>query len=151
MTNTEQTDVYLQKLALREIKPTALRLLILKAMMAHREAFSLQSLEDDLNTVDKSTIYRTITLFLTHHLIHAIDDGSGSLKYAVCSNSCHCGEEDADTNDLHAHFYCEQCHRTFCLKSVHVPIATLPGDFEVHGINYVLKGSCSECKAKGRH
>lgn len=148
---TGQTDVYLHKLALRDIKPTALRLLILKAMMARQDAFSLQSLEDDLDTVDKSTIYRTIMLFLTHHLIHAIDDGSGSLKYAVCANNCHCGEEDAATDDMHAHFYCERCHRTFCLKSIHVPVTTLTGDFEVHSINYVLKGLCSECKAKERH
>ena len=83
-------DLYLKKLEQREIKPTAIRLLILKTMMQHKEAFSLLDLENDLDTVDKSTIYRTITLFLTHHLIHAIDDGSGSLKYAVCSNDCNC-------------------------------------------------------------
>lgn len=77
-------------------------------MMQHKEAFSLLDLENDLDTVDKSTIYRTITLFLTHHLIHAIDDGSGSLKYAVCSNDCNC-----EVDDLHTHFYCEKCHRTF--------------------------------------
>ena len=152
METTPTTNVYLHKLSLRNIKPTALRLLILKAMMAHTDAFSLQSLEDDLDTVDKSTIYRTITLFLTHHLIHAIDDGTGSMKYAVCANSCHCGEEGGlHTDDLHAHFYCESCHRTFCLNSIHVPVATLSGDFEVHSINYVLKGLCSECKAKWRH
>ncbi|MDD7343615.1 MAG: transcriptional repressor [Bacteroidales bacterium] len=141
-------DEFLHKLQLRGIKPTAMRLLILRAMTAHREAFSLQSLEDDLDTVDKSTIYRTITLFLTHHLIHAIDDGTGSLKYAVCANSCHCGEDDSDIGDLHAHFYCERCHRTFCLNSIHVPVVTLPGAFEVHSINYVLKGLCSECSVK---
>ena len=54
--------LYLKKLALREIKPTAIRLLILKTMMQHKEAFSLLDLENDLDTVDKSTIYRTITL-----------------------------------------------------------------------------------------
>ena len=71
---------YLTKLEQRGIKPTAMRLLILRAMLAGDAAFSLQSLEDALHTVDKSTIYRTITLFLTHHLIHAIDDGSGTFK-----------------------------------------------------------------------
>jgi Fur family ferric uptake transcriptional regulator len=144
----ENEEKYLKKLELREIKPTAMRLMILRTMMSHDEAFSLQSLEDDLYTVDKSTIYRTITLFLTHHLIHAIDDGSGALKYAVCSNDCHCGEDDDDLNDLHAHFYCERCHRTFCLKSIHIPIVTLPGNFKVHSINYVLRGLCDSCAAK---
>ena len=121
--------IYLKKLEQREIKPTAIRLLILKTMMQHKEAFSLLDLENELDTVDKSTIYRTITLFLAHHLIHGIDDGTGSLKYAVCSNDCNC----------------ENCHRTFCMKSIHVPIVTLPPGFTVQSINYVLKGLCSEC------
>lgn len=78
--------VYLEKLEKREIKPTAMRLLILKAMTRFTRAFSLLDLETELDTVDKSTIFRTINLFLDHHLIHVIDDGSGSLKYSVCSN-----------------------------------------------------------------
>ena len=123
-------DLYLKKLEQREIKPTAIRLLILKTMMQHKEAFSLLDLENDLDTVDKSTIYRTIT----------IDDGSGSLKYAVCSNDCNC-----EVDDLHTHFYCEKCHRTFCLKSIHIPMVTLPQGFTVNSVNYVLKGLCADC------
>mgnify|MGYP000128677709 CR=1 FL=1 len=58
--------IYLKKLEQREIKPTAIRLLILKTMMQHkRKAFSLLDLENELDTVDKSTIYRTITLFFS--------------------------------------------------------------------------------------
>ena len=33
--------------------------------MQHKEAFSLLDLENELDTVDKSTIYRTITLFFS--------------------------------------------------------------------------------------
>ena len=129
----------------RDIKPTAMRILVLRAMTSCNEAFSLQSLEDKLNTVDKSTIYRCITLFMTHHLIHAIDDGTGSIKYAVCDSSCHCGEEGERLDDMHAHFYCERCQRTFCLNRISVPLVTLPGNFKVHSINYVLKGLCPQC------
>ena len=140
---------YLTKLEQRGIKPTAMRLLILRAMLAGDAAFSLQSLEDALHTVDKSTIYRTITLFLTHHLIHAIDDGSGTFKYAVCSNDCHCGEEGNEAlGDLHAHFSCERCGRTVCLTSIQVPVVALPVHCEVHSVNYVLKGLCAECMTK---
>lgn len=140
----EQT--YLDKLEKREIKPTAMRLLILKSMMGFRRAFSLLDLENQLDTVDKSTIFRTITLFLGHHLIHCIDDGSGSLKYAVCSNECNCS-----VNDLHTHFYCGKCHRTFCLKSIQVPVVQLPPGFSVQGINYVLKGLCADCSGEERN
>ena len=41
--------IYLKKLEQREIKPTAIRLLILKTMMQHKEAFSLLDLENELD------------------------------------------------------------------------------------------------------
>ena len=106
-------EIYLHKLSLRDIKPTAMRLLILRTMMEMKRAVSVTDLEDKLDTVDKSTIFRTLTLFLSHHLIHGVDDGSGSLKYAVCEDCCMCTVEDQ-----HMHFYCEQCHKTYCIRSV---------------------------------
>lgn len=145
---TEQHII--EHLEQRDIKPTAMRVLVLRAMLGCNEAFSLQSLEESLESVDKSTIYRCITLFLTHHLIHAIDDGTGSIKYAVCASSCHCGEEGEHLDDLHAHFYCEGCHRTMCLSRIHVPVVSLPANFKVRDINYVLKGLCPECAAKAK-
>lgn len=133
-------SIYLNKLGERDIKPTAMRLLILKAMAQFERAFSLLDLETYLDTVDKSTISRAITLFLAHHLIHCIDDGSGSLKYAVCRSDCNC-----DINDLHVHFYCMQCHKTFCLRNTHIPEVSLPQHFTLQSINYVMKGLCDHC------
>ena len=57
----------------REVKPTAIRLLVLNAMLEAKQAVSLLDLETRLDTVDKSTIFRTITLFLSHALVHSID------------------------------------------------------------------------------
>lgn len=136
-------DYYIRKLAHREIKPTASRLLILREMMRGDEAVSLPDLERYLPTVDKSTISRTLSLVLLHRLIHAIDDGSGALKYAVCDDGCDCSVDEE-----HTHFYCENCHRTFCLKHIAVPVVPLPEGFTMHSINYVLKGLCPECTEK---
>ncbi len=55
-----EENIYLDKLARRDIKPTAIRLLILKNMMEVERAVSLLDLETLLDTVDKSTISRTI-------------------------------------------------------------------------------------------
>ena len=73
---------YLDLLAKRDIQPTAIRILVLRTMMQAGRSVSLLDLETMLDTVDKSTIFRTLTLFLSHHLIHSIDDGTGSLQ--VC-------------------------------------------------------------------
>ena len=133
-------DAYLDILNKRKIKPTAIRLLVLKAMMEFERAFSLLDLENYLDTVDKSTVSRTINLFLDHHLIHCIDDGSGSLKYSVCGKDCSCSIEE-----LHAHFDCLKCHKTFCLRNSPVPTVQLPRNFTLESINYVLKGCCEDC------
>ena len=131
---------YEQQLLARNIKPTAIRILILKEVTEIRSSFSLADLEERLDTVDKSTIFRTLTIFHEHHLIHTIDDGSGSLKYSLCEEGCDCS-----LNKLHVHFYCNECKHTFCIRNVSIPSVPLPEGFSTESINYVMKGTCSNC------
>jgi Fur family ferric uptake transcriptional regulator len=48
-------------------------------------------------------------------------------------------------DDLHVHFYCTRCHRTFCLESTPVPPVDVPEGYEVETKSYLLKGVCPEC------
>ena len=116
-----EEDFCLHKLVLRDIRPTAIRVLVLRTLLEMKQAMSVSDLEAQLDTVDKSTIFRTLTLFLSHHLIHGVDDGSGM------------------------HFCCECCHKTFCVKSIHIPSVQLPPGFIQTGANYVIKGLCAAC------
>ena len=141
--DTPDESFFVDKLERRGIRPTAIRLLILRNMFRGGVTVSLPQLETLLPTVDKSTISRTLSTFLLHHLIHAVDDGSGSLKYNVCDDDCDCTVEDE-----HTHFYCERCKRTFCLKQIHVPVVPLPPGFTLNSVNYVLKGLCPECSSR---
>ncbi len=138
----EQNE-YIETLTRRNIRPTALRVLILRTMMQAGRALSMTDLETELETVDKSTVFRTLTLFLSHRLIHSIDDGGGSVKYAVCSNTCSCAVED-----LHMHFSCVRCQKTYCLEHAEIPAVALPEGFTLQGVNCVLKGLCPACAAK---
>ncbi len=131
---------FIDKMEHRGIKPTAIRAIILREMSRGDEAVSLPQLEKLLPTIDKSTISRTLSLFLLHKLIHTIDDGSGSLKYNVCGDNCEC-----EITEQHAHFFCERCQRTFCLKQIQAPIVELPEGFQPSSINYVIKGLCPAC------
>lgn len=131
---------YEKKLIERGITPTAMRILILKTMVNYPQAFSLADLEGKLDTVDKSTLSRTIHLFHEKLLIHSIDDGSGSMKYSVCSSDCLCR-----INDLHVHFSCVRCKKTFCLESISIPNVQLPPGFLLDNVNFVLKGYCDKC------
>lgn len=51
----------------------------------------MSELEDALESVDKSTVFRTLSLFAARHLLHEIEDGSGSTKYCICRNDRPCG------------------------------------------------------------
>lgn len=133
-------DLYTHRLEVRGIKPTAVRILILKAMIESSEAFSLSDLEIKLDTIDKSTLSRTIHLFHEKLLIHSIDDGSGSIKYSVCDDKCMC-----DLSDLHVHFYCQNCKKTYCLENISIPKVQLPPKFLLESVNFVLKGLCDHC------
>jgi Fur family ferric uptake transcriptional regulator len=134
-------DYCIERLSKQGIKPTSTRILILKDILKRKAVFSLADLETELQTIDKSTIFRTLALFLKQRLIHTIDDGSGSLKYSVCEEDCDCSIERQ-----HVHFYCRECKQTFCLRETQVPTVDLPEGFSSDSINYVVKGLCSSCK-----
>ncbi len=140
---TDNEQFCTERLAQKGVKPTSTRILVLRELMKADNPLSLQDVETALDTVDRSTIFRTLVLFREHHLVHDIDDGSGSVKYELCG-----GGADCTVADMHSHFYCERCRRTFCLPCEQVPIVPLPEGFLLQGVNYVLKGLCSDCRAK---
>lgn len=56
---------------------TPVRLMLYQALEQASGAMSLSDLEVELRTVDKSSIFRNLQLFLEVGLIHQIQDGSG--------------------------------------------------------------------------
>ena len=127
-------------LSKHSIKPTANRLLVFEAMKKMGHTFSLYDMEGELLSMDKSTIFRTLVLFLEKHIIHSVEDGSGSLKYCVCHNDGDCAPKE-----YHCHFYCIECRQTFCLEDIHTPAVSIPEGYSVREINYLLKGICTKC------
>ena len=129
------------KLLNKNVKPTAMRELVLDALLEQNVAISLSDLEKKFNRVDKVTLYRTLKTFEEKKLIHSIDDGTGAVKYALCKETCQCHPEE-----LHVHFYCLKCQHTFCLTDIPIPSINLPVNFSIENINMVVKGVCSNCK-----
>ncbi len=125
------------------IKPTSNRIVIIKALWVAEGPVSMKELEYSILSIDKSNIFRTLMLFHAHHLVHAIEDGDGGTKYELCHS--HNEEEDEDE---HVHFFCECCHKTYCLHEIPIPAISLPLGYEQHGINFLVKGICPHCKNK---
>lgn len=131
----------IERLEKKGVRVTSIRMLVLDALMRASRTMSLADLETELETVDKSSIFRTLEVFEANHLVHSIDDGTGSMKYEICE-----GEDSCTVADMHTHFYCEMCHKTYCLKEINAPLVDLPEGFTVHSVNYIIKGICSSCR-----
>ena len=123
------------------VRITANRLLVLRALLDAKAPVSLLELESELQTLDRSSISRTLTLFSDHDLVHMLEDGRGITKFELCHSHDH-----HEFNDEHPHFYCEKCQRVFCIDSEVIPRVQVPEGFEVRSVNYMLKGLCEKCR-----
>lgn len=132
-----------QKMEKCGIRPTANRILVMRQLMGATAPMSIAQIEDALVTLDKSSIFRSLTLFLEHHLVHAIADGNGTLKYELCGSDTTCS-----IADMHVHFYCDSCRKTYCFEDMPIPAVTLPEGFSPHAVNYLVTGECSECRRR---
>lgn len=133
----------INRLESKGIRPTANRILVMKTLMGEQNPQSLSNLERKMVSMDKSSIFRTLTLFLEHDVVHAFEDGRGVLCYELCEEKGAC-----DHHDGHIHFYCESCQRSFCMEDIRIPNFELPEGFYPHSISFVIKGECPECRKK---
>lgn len=104
---------------------------------------SLTELEHKILSIDKSGVFRALTLFRKHRLVHVLEDGGDGVRYELC----HSRDGHAEDDDQHVHFYCERCHRTFCLTDRPIPTVSLPAGYLLHDVNYMAKGLCPECSS----
>ena len=81
------------------IKPTSNRILVLRAIMRNSRPQSLAELERKLLSLEKSSVFRVLTLLLKHGVVHTVEDGRGIVMYELCTGHGHCTGDD-----LHVHF-----------------------------------------------
>ncbi len=122
------------------IRPTANRIIVAKALAEESRPLTMTELDDRIGSIDKSGIFRTLTLFKEQHLVHVLEDGEG-VRYELCHSHDH-----SIDNDMHVHFHCEHCGQTICLEDLPIPEVTLPHGYEVQSANFVLKGICPKCR-----
>jgi Fur family ferric uptake transcriptional regulator len=125
------------------VRPTANRIVVARALAEAGRPMTLTELEYRILTIDKSGVFRALTLFRDHHLVHLIEDGGDGVRYELCRS-----HSDHEDDDLHVHFFCERCHRTYCLEQTPVPQVEVPDGFMQTSVNYIVKGVCAHCKRK---
>lgn len=120
------------------VKVTANRLLIARALEQAGCPLSMMELEERLESIDKSNVFRTLVAFKDAHLVHVLE--GDPVRYELC----HSHHEDHD-DDLHVHFYCVKCHKTYCLEEIPVPPVQAPEGYQVQEESYLLRGICPQC------
>lgn len=132
-----------QVLESKNIRVTAMRLLIYKFLAENQVAVTLSDVENAFEKADRTTIYRTVKTFMEKDIAHQIDDGTGILKYALCEQDCSCEIE----TDLHLHFHCNNCNETICLTEHKIPKIKVPDGFVSENVNLMVKGICDKCSS----
>lgn len=132
---------YVEMLDSHGIKPTANRIVVAMELDRASCPMTMAELERKILSIDKSGIFRVLSLFKAHHFVHVVEDGGGAgARYELCRS--HQGEVDEDE---HPHFRCEACGRVFCLEDVSVPRVCLPEGFTLRAVSLLVKGLCPEC------
>lgn len=123
------------------IRPTPVRTLVLKTLLKAKRPVSALEIETVLQTVDRSSITRTLATFAESHLIHSISDGSGAMRYELCNEL-----PSEKHTDEHAHFHCRKCGKTYCLPELKLEKPTIPEGYEGENISFIITGICPTCK-----
>ena len=127
----------------KNVRPTAMRILIYKFMAQKDSAVAMKDIESAFAKADRTTLYRSLKTFEEKNVVHQIDDGTGIAKYALCEEGCNCEIEQ----DLHLHFHCSNCDETVCLTEHKIPQINLPDGFLAEEVNLVLTGICDKCNS----
>ena len=126
------------------LKRTSLRLSVLGLFVNHSKALGVSDFDDELDSFDRVTLYRTLRTFEEKGIIHKVMDGHRGTKYALCADQC----TDHEHHDEHVHFHCNECGETICLSDVIVPSIKVPAGFAVHHEHTYLEGVCDHCNHK---
>jgi Fur family ferric uptake transcriptional regulator len=125
-----------------ELRKTNIRKEVLQLFIEQKgKALSSREIEESLDHPDRITLYRTLKTFEQSGVIHQAVDGSGTAKYALCSEDCDLHEH----HDEHAHFHCLKCGKTVCLPGHFESQINLPEGYKVEHTHLVLEGECKEC------
>lgn len=126
----------------KSVQVTAMRILVLEQFLGSKEAKSLMDLEQDMPRADRTTIFRTLKTFLKKGILHEVNDGSVSQRYALCADSC----KDMEHQDTHPHFHCLSCEKTVCLETVTASLPDLPKGYQATFFEIIVKGTCPTCR-----
>ncbi len=140
MKDMEYADVLYE----HSVRPTSNRIIILRTLAKKYNPVSMRELLEEIGSIDKSILSRTLSLFREKGLVQVIDGNEGIMLYEICRSTT------GHRSNEHIHFLCTQCKRTFCLSDTPVPHIDLPEGYKKLSVNCFVKGICANCSLQQR-
>jgi Fur family ferric uptake transcriptional regulator/Fur family zinc uptake transcriptional regulator len=124
------------------VRVTSIRCTVLECLLRVRSPLTHGELSglDELGSLDRVSLYRTLHLLRRTRLVHAVQGVDGTWRY--CAQAPRSGSCPGD----HPHFLCEACGRMWCLSSQRLPQVEVPPELAVRGKQLVVYGLCGECR-----
>ncbi len=123
------------------LNKTTGRLALLNVLLEAKYPLTQQEISKKLSKVaplNHVSIYRSLEAFLKAGVVHKIESGDRSSKFALCGcdNRGHC----------HPHFICKVCGKAECLNSISIPqLPLIKSGYLVEEKEFYLKGLCADC------
>lgn len=127
----------------RNIRATPFRLAVLDVFKHYKNAIGLTTIEEELGTHDRITLYRTLKTFIEQGIIHEIVLPGGEKRMALCADDC--AHNGHNHQHEHIHFQCKKCNEIFCVEVDDFPKLKLK-NFSIDSLEITARGLCKKCK-----
>jgi Fur family ferric uptake transcriptional regulator len=123
------------------ISLTRARLLMLDSFLQTTEALTHHHflINREFN-LDRTTIFRTLNLFVNKKILTRITSADGFNRYLVIENK----------RSIPASFICDICKRIVPAQIIILPKVKLPKGAKVHTMEMLIHGQCSICRKSER-
>ncbi len=124
-----------------KIRITKARLSILKDFFYANGSLDLDHfLRSSGNAIDRSTVFRTLQLFIRKKIIYRVPASDNVKRYLLQR------DEQGHTRVSHSSFICSRCGNVTPIDTVVAPRVRLPKGFKQQNLEIVINGLCQLCK-----
>ncbi len=122
---------------------TPCRVDVLRILSSEGSALSEVEIRQRLSfEYDRATLFRTLRSFVQAGIIHSITVEGKDVRYALSVG------EETRMRQFHAHFYCRNCHKVYCLCDISFREPVLPLGFKIDNYDLIINGECNNCSSK---
>ena len=115
---------------------------VLKVFLTVGRPIALKTIKSSIENIDRVTLFRILSVFEDHHIIHSIHLDNGDRLYALCNPECSSSEKK-HTHD-HIHFQCKDCKEVMCLPIDNKPAISIP-NYIIDEVSINASGTCLNC------